>query len=105
MEIGANDKIVASTRVSIPQGNGPITAESIIEAIPSNNFENRSPIKQSYTKESFTPTAPHQAEANFSKVVAPEIPYKSVGVSSGRQHKFASRTFLKSDTCHHCQKK
>lgn len=103
MEIGANDKIVASTRVSIPQGNGPITAESIIEAIPSNNFENRSPNKQSHKKESFTPTAPHQTEVNFSKVVAPEMPYKSG--SAVRQHKFASRTFLKSDTCQHCQKK
>lgn len=104
MDIGANDKIVASTIVSIPQGNGPITAESIIEAIPSNNFENRSPSKQSHKKESFTPTAPHQTEANFSKVVA-EMPYKSNGGSAVRQHKFASRTFLKSDTCQHCQKK
>lgn len=103
MEIGANDKIVASTKVSIPQGNGPITAESIIEAIPSNNFEKRSPNKQSHKKESFTPTAPHQTEINFSK--APEMLYKNIGGSAGRQHKFASRTFLKSDTCQHCQKK
>lgn len=105
MIIGANDKIVASTRVSIPQGNGPITAESIIEAIPSNNCENRSPNKQSHKKESFTPTAPHHIEANFSEVVAPEMPFKSVAGSTGRQHKFASRTFLKSDSCQHCQKK
>jgi Rac GTPase-activating protein 1 len=34
IEIGPNDKIVARTKVSMPQDDGPIEAESIIEAVP-----------------------------------------------------------------------
>lgn len=37
LEIGNNDKIVARTKVTVPQDDGPILAESIIEAVPDNN--------------------------------------------------------------------
>jgi hypothetical protein len=34
IEIGPNDMIVARAKVSMPMDNGPIHAESIIEAVP-----------------------------------------------------------------------
>lgn len=41
MEIDATDKIVASTKVTVPQsGDGPIVAESVIEARPSVEGQN-----------------------------------------------------------------
>lgn len=115
MDIGPNDKIIASTRVSIPQGNGPITAESIIEAVPNNCEPRRSPTKspppqqqQNHnSKMQFTPSAPVVHEVNYAKVV-PDFTsnYNAYAANAtGRLHKFIHRTFLKTDTCHHCQKK
>lgn len=34
IELNGSDKIVATTKVSIPQGDGPIEATSTIEAVP-----------------------------------------------------------------------
>lgn len=109
VDIGPHEKIVASTRVSIPQGNGPITAESVIEAVPKHNFDSRfTPIKsaqqqQHYNNVQNTPSASVMREVNYTKVV-PDLPYNYLA-ATGRLHKFVQRTFLKTDTCHHCQKK
>lgn len=138
-----SDKIVALTRVSIPQGNGPITAESVIEAIPEQHdahHERPTPQKKrssSTLKRTFSPTAPTLHEVNddvddvpmpsmpsHQKAKAPKPPqqqqqlphpsaalYTSSAPRSGQvtpssgKHSFASRTFLKSETCVHCQKK
>ena len=41
LEYGPNDKIIAQTKVSIPQDKKkPIQAESIIESIPQNHYQN-----------------------------------------------------------------
>lgn len=145
MEIGINDKIVASTRVSIPQGNGPITAESVIEAIPDHQDGQQQQQRDTFAtphkkrssttiKRTFSPTAPtlHEVEdddvpmmtPSHQKAKAPKPPqqlqpqphpsaalYTSSAPRSGTatpssgKHSFSSRTFLKSDTCVHCQKK
>lgn len=102
MEIGPNDKLVARTKVSIPQGNEPIHAESIIEAIPQqqdkenlpangNNYERRSAKISTL----YTPTSGQNNE-KFTGHKASFI---------GRQHVFGTKTQMKSDTCVHCQKK
>lgn len=129
LEIGASDKIVASTRVSIPQGDGPITAESVIEAIPETTSHGSSERgakarRSSNTqKRTFSPTAPtlhevddeplHPSKSKASKpmpehpstqLYAPVVKSTNVTPKSGK-HSFSSRTFLRSETCAHCQKK
>lgn len=120
MEYGS-DKIVASTRVSIPHGNGPITAESIIEAIPSvqpkakrtpppvptagaaaaasapslDAFDSPLPA----TPAPATSTVKHQKNLSNMHLLQPP------NALTPRQHAFAARTFLKSDVCVHCQKR
>lgn len=120
LDIGPNDKIVASTRVSIPQGNGPITAESVIEAIPSNEQENivsNKPIipyptlKQSKSKNTFSPSAPSLKEIFFNSDMnmvgntTTSAATSAAGPLTNRKHVFSSRTFLKPDVCFGCQKK
>lgn len=87
-----NDKIVASTRVSIPQGNGPITAESVIEAIPDHESgaatqkrdkkDRATPQKNRSSttmKRTFSPTAPilHEVDNdNENDVAMPPTPHQ-----------------------------
>lgn len=137
--VGGTDKIVASTRVSIPHGNGPITAESVIEAIPDRP---QSPDQPRTAKKKRSPPAPappssqsqyatphakipkhntaaasapplddcQMADAGTSVPPPPPatprsqpVAYATSASLTPRQHQFASRTFLKSDTCQHCQ--
>ena len=111
--MNSNDKIVASTRVSIPQGNGPITAESVIEAVPQSSCipeEESSPrhtgndflsTPSVFSKKEFTPTAPLN-EDNIARYVQANVKSNQI---TGRQHTFVQRTFLKTDICYHCSKK
>lgn len=119
--LNGNEKIVASTRVSIPHGNGPITAESVIEAIPEpQQQQQRSQTTTTKSKRAppVPPTAPPQQEMMFDTMpatpnkrttttatTASATPYSAYPSLTPRQHSFAMRTFLKSDTCLHCQKR
>lgn len=108
MEIGATDKIRATTKVSIPRGDGPIHASSVIEAIPQVSTANdkhvedmRSPAmspQRSSMKamQLVTPSAPPLHELNNQKLLLN---------LQGRQHAFTSKTFLRPDTCAYCLKK
>lgn len=130
MEIGENDKIVATTKVSIPQGDGPIRATSTIEAVPqatsSKYDEVLSTERPSYGKP-FVPaseddracspindTSPKRRSMkltdDFHMPSAPPLQEingnpKLILNLQGRQHAFASKTFLRSDTCTYCLKR
>lgn len=89
LELGANDKIVAQTKVTIPQDDGPIHAESSIQAVPFNDNNN-----------CFSPSAPVLIEEKTPKTIT-----KSTYKTTGRCHNYTSKTFIRPDTCNHCQKK
>ncbi|XP_055912260.1 rac GTPase-activating protein 1 [Eupeodes corollae] len=119
LEIGVNEKICATTKVTIPQdGSGAIRAESTIEAVPipaeemmhrpeevpssspqskmprsSNNY---TPRRQSPLKE-----MPVTLSVNPFPTASPAVKHRSMM----RQHNFSSKTFIRTDTCTHCQKK
>lgn len=133
MEIGENDKIIATTKVSIPQGDGPIRATSIIQAVPqatSSKYDEvltsekpydtkpseafvtatgddcagspntaTSPKRRSMklTDDFHLPSAPPMHEINGNPKLILNL--------QGRQHAFASKTFLRSDTCTYCLKR
>lgn len=133
MEIGDNDKIIATTKVLIPQGDGPIKATSIIEAVPQPKSRKHDEIltaEQPYnTKpyESFiaateedrarTPIAATSPKRRSMKIAndfhMPSAPplhevngnQKLILNLQGRQHAFGSKTFLRSDTCTYCLKR
>lgn len=123
----SSDKIVAITKVSIPQGDGPIEATSTIEAIPnstqynnnqfnkietiestydnykSNDFDTKLPLGTPYKRstklqEEFQPpSAPALKELNTNSKLLLNL--------QGRQHEFTNRTILRNESCFHCAKK
>lgn len=121
LAVGDNEKIVATTKVSIPQGEGPIKATSTIEAIP--QFYERDNDKQRKASperhnENVNPTfSPSRRSMKLKDDIpmpaAPTAPtlqeinsnQKTATLLSSRQHSFASKTFLRSDTCSHCLKR
>lgn len=132
IELGPNEKIVAHTKVSVPQDDGPILAESIIHAIPPQQYQQQpmakpmpTPRKDSEAKENVSPNrfkTPTKTTSKFSKMdlFTPSAPpfeevekgyinrnpmTPSVKRSIMRQHTFASKTFLRSETCTQCQLK
>ncbi|GAB0097339.1 GTPase-activating protein RacGAP84C [Sergentomyia squamirostris] len=73
MEIDVTDKIVASTKVTVPQsGDGPIVAESIIEARPSveEHVEHREPEPEKF----YTPAKKAKSPSRRVKPMAPSAP-------------------------------
>ncbi|XP_062548165.1 rac GTPase-activating protein 1 isoform X3 [Armigeres subalbatus] len=84
IELDTNDKIIAHTKVSVPQDDGPILAESIIQAVPSHQsttfdlmskpsiiLPKATPKKDCNSKENVSPNefkTPTQAEKKFSKM-------------------------------------
>lgn len=105
LEIGPNDKIVAHTRVSIPQGDGPIEAESVIEAVPpSDGTETVTTYGRQGKRKSatvLTPSAPPLSEV-LSANLGPTTPKRRSFI---KPHCFGNGTFIVSDLCAHCQKK
>lgn len=88
LELGANDKIVAQTKVTIPQDDGPIHAESSIQAVPFND------------NNCYSPSAPVLIEEMTPKTIT-----KSSYKNTVRSHNYTNKTFIRPDTCNHCQKK
>lgn len=132
MEIGDNDKIIATTKVSIPQGDGPIRATSIIEAVPqatSSKYDEVMTAERYNTKPSkafvtateddraCSPKAATSPKRRSMKLAddihMPSAPSlheitsnpKLILNLQGRQHAFSSKTFLRSDTCTYCLKR
>ncbi|XP_053966931.1 rac GTPase-activating protein 1 [Anastrepha ludens] len=117
----AADRICATTKVTIPQdGNGAIRAESTIESMPVKPItatvaldKEDSPVEVVCTTPTGTPyknaTAPPITPMTAIKC-PPAVNLCSPQISTMRgqlmrQHNFASRTFIRTDTCTHCQKK
>ncbi|XP_055602733.1 rac GTPase-activating protein 1 [Uranotaenia lowii] len=134
IELGPNEKIVAHTKVSVPQDDGPILAESIIQAIPPQfvaeapkpTAPKPTPRKETDVKENISPNlfkTPTKTETKFSKMhlftpSAPPMEEMDHGYGGGianntpsikrsimRQHAFTGKTFLKSETCTQCQQR
>lgn len=124
MEIGDNDKIVATTKVSIPQGDGPIEATSTIQAIPL-QFE-QNVLRKSDKKPEYRPNIEvidsemlnRDSPKRPSMKLKEEIPMPSAPTlhdihsntkmtlnTQGRTHAFTSKTFVRRDTCAHCLKR
>lgn len=126
IEIGVTDRIVASTKVSMPKGDGPIVAESVISAKPmkraapppptSSDFE--TPRKQPSgtakspfaSKRSRSPTAPPIEDLNeiqyatMNKAV-PRTPAPAMPMTLKR-HQFQQKSiFVQSESCSHCGKR
>lgn len=121
MEIGDNDKIVATTKVSIPQDDGPIHATSTIQAIPQQIIQRKSGKKsdrQNIIEETEDERASEELSKRPSMKLKEEIPIPSAPIlqdicsenkmtlnTQGRQHLFNSKTFVRRDTCSHCLKR
>lgn len=116
MEIGGNDKIRATTRVSIPRGDGPIQASSVIEAIPQtpdSDRNNHAGVKDAETYAYHSPpTSPKRSSMKAMQHITPSAPplhelnnQKLLLNLQGRQHAFNPKTFLRPDTCAYCLKK
>ncbi|XP_053694891.1 rac GTPase-activating protein 1 [Sabethes cyaneus] len=129
IEIGPNENIVAHTKVSVPQDDGPILAESIIHAMPPQQQPSNSkstPAKSSTAKENISPNlfkTPTKADSKYYKgnmytPSAPPIEEVEPSIHEGnivtptvkarliKQHVFAPKTFLKySESCTCCQQR
>lgn len=128
IDLDGTDKIIATTKVSIPQGDGPVEATSTIEAVPTstlyNQFERIDEPEQPYER-----TTNKENKKTFENVLTTprrrsmklqeEIPIPSAPPLQevtnnnpklllnlqGRQHEFSSRTVLRSEQCGYCLKK
>lgn len=122
------DKIIATTKVSIPQGDGPVEATSTIEAVPTStlysHFERIDAPEQPYeraTNKENKNTFDNELKTprRRSMKLQEEIPIPSAPPLQevtnnnpklllnlqGRQHEFSSRTVLRSESCAYCLKK
>ncbi|XP_031628586.1 rac GTPase-activating protein 1 [Contarinia nasturtii] len=117
VEVSGSDKIVATTKVSIPQGDGPIQATSTIET-PS-LYPKIDTTEQQYSKckkkapdtPLFTPTRNSmKLQEDYPMPSAPPLQEvtnnpKLLLNLQGRQHEFSSRMVLRSENCAYCLKK
>ncbi|XP_063706886.1 rac GTPase-activating protein 1 [Culicoides brevitarsis] len=116
IEIQGSEKIVAHAKVTVPQGNGPILAESVVEAVPATSdeimeTENLAP-KNSYTQK--TPRkSPFQATSVMKTPSAPPLSELQTNVmqtptlsrAKERRHEYSNKTVFKSELCTYCEKK
>lgn len=130
MEVDPSDKIVATTKVSIPQDDGPIEATSTIEALPNselynNRFEKVETVQvhqengnyenTEIRKKRQAPATPLRRSMKLQEEYAPSAPPLYEGNSNsnaklllnlqGRQHEFSNRTVLRNESCAHCSKR
>lgn len=128
LEVDGSDKIVATTKVSIPQGDGPIEATSTIEAVPDSAFYTQfnridaaeKPYDRADKDENKAPESPkaYATPLRRSMKLQNEYPMPSAPPLQevtnnpklllnlqGRAHEFSSRTMLKSEACAYCLKK
>lgn len=123
IDLDGSDKIVATTKVSIPQGDGPIEATSVIEAVPNSLYNQCDKIEsaeQPYERPSdkqktdSPPATPYRRSMKLQKEYhAPSAPpmheinanQKLLLNLQGKQHEFSSRTILRSESCTYCLKR
>lgn len=124
IEIQGNEKIIAHAKVTVPQGNGPIMAESVVEAIPheleevenvpaarvttyhSQKTPRKSPFKAQVMK---TPSAPPLSEINTNINNNNNNNYQTPTINRAtgkdRRHDYTNKTVFKSELCTYCEKK
>lgn len=119
IEIQGNEKIIAHAKVTVPQGNGPILAESVVEAVPRQEVENvpvsvtthysqktprKSPFKANVMK---TPSAPPLSEVYTNSNGHNNYQTPTVNRTTGkeRRHDYSNKTVFKSELCTYCEKK
>lgn len=125
IDLDGSDKIVATTKVSIPQGDGPIEATSTIEAVPNSalytQFNRIDCAERPYdnvkkdvkkTPEPFTTPQRRSMKLQEDYPMPSAPPLQEVTNNpklllnlQGRQHEFSSRTVLRSESCAYCLKK
>ncbi|XP_055682573.1 rac GTPase-activating protein 1 [Lutzomyia longipalpis] len=130
MEVDATDKIVASTKVTVPQGDGPIVAESVIEARPQDEEHEEEQQQRFFTPKKgkspsrrvkpMAPSAPPMedltsleepelakgsARKDHEEVVYATVHKQATPTSVHRQHHFTPRTHFGGDVCAGCGKK
>lgn len=111
IEITGNEKIVAHAKVTVPQDDGPILAESVVEAVPTEmehdiqnipNNKSKTPRKKSANEANaklFTPSAPPLSEINKNYATPVTIKRKE------NHHDFSSKTVFRMETCNYCEKR
>lgn len=122
MEVEASDKVIATTKVMIPQGDGPIEATSTIEAVPNSalydKFDKVETVDVRYgAKEKEvepTSTTPFRRSMRLQEEYhAPSAPpLHEVNPNSklllnlqGRHHEFSNRVILRTENCSQCSKR
>lgn len=124
IDLDGSDKIVATTKVSIPQGDGPIEATSTIEAVPNSlytKFDRIDTAEKPYDnrdKENKKTPDPLITPIRHSMKLQEQYPMPSAPPMQdvtnnpklllnlqGRQHEFSNRTVLLSEHCAYCLKK
>lgn len=132
VDLDVSEKIVAITKLTLPNDDGPIEASSTIDGIPNSAFFNRfesvemaqpkccnddSEHKKSEKSEKSDSSVTTQctlATIKESELQVPTAPPLSDDMASDpssmfdfqmRQHEFTNRTVLRSESCTHCLKK
>ncbi|XP_026482451.1 LOW QUALITY PROTEIN: rac GTPase-activating protein 1-like [Ctenocephalides felis] len=106
VELNPNDRVVATTTLTLPKdGHGPITAKSVIEAVPDENSpeENikKSPRKKSASPaKAYAPSAP-LIENGFKRDISPSTINRNIM----RYHNFIPKSTMKSENCIVCNKR
>lgn len=126
IDLNESEKIIATTKVSIPQGDGPIEATSTLHAVPASLYAQmdraEKPYEYAVGKENL-PSSPakkvslgtpfRQSMKMQEQYPVPSAPPlhelntqpKLLLNLQGRIHEFTNRTILRPETCVHCKKK
>lgn len=88
-----NEKIVAHTKVTVPQDDGPIIAQSHIEAIPQNDDVYKTPAKKTPPKRKMQDASAPPLQETFQTFS-----------TRNRPHEFETKAFFVSQLCNHCSK-
>lgn len=109
--LNGTERICATTKVTIPQdGNGAIRAESTIETVPV--VVHKEDININEAQSSSTPCRSPLKQSNGQGINivtmsmdSPVTQHIKSGGTLKRAHNFVSKTFIRGETCIHCQRK
>lgn len=131
IDLNESEKIIATTKVTIPQGDGPIEATSTLQAVPSSLYAQidkatsaERPYEYGAMGKENVPSTPaktvtlstpfRQSMKMQEQYPVPSAPPLQEIISTqpklllnlqGRLHEFSNRTILRPETCVHCAKK
>lgn len=129
IDLNDSEKIIATTKVMIPQGDGPIEATSTLQAVPTSLYAQIEKVTSAekpyeYVGKENVPATPaktvtlttpfRQSMKMQEQYPVPSAPPLQEIVHTqpklllnlqGRLHEFSNRTILRPETCAHCAKK